>query len=165
MYLAVRLYKKGTFDKAQRIACIILFIWSAIVLFMTVLGRRTHDYYTDNYNFEWFHSYRQIIIDNDGKMLISVLQNIIMFIPIGLTLSMVFRRKHGFSVPLGISILFSLLIETCQLLLKSGLFELDDLFNNTLGALIGIITYLIFYGILNASIKKKEEGIEAENDS
>ncbi len=160
--LAVRLHKKGTFEKVQTVACIVLFVWSAVVLFLTLLGRRYHDYYTQNYSFELFSCYRRIIIEHNHAILISTLQNITMFVPIGFTLSVVFKKSHKFILPLVISFAFSLLIETGQLLLKSGTFELDDLFNNTLGALLGIIIYMIISGII-MSRKKKEVNLAAED--
>lgn len=157
---AVKLHKKGVFDRAQRAACIVLFIWGAIVLLFTILGRRS--YKTDEmvYNLELFSCYRKIFIEHDQPMLISVLENILMFIPIGFTLSIIFK-KHHIIIPLLISFGLSLCIEVCQLLFKSGFFEFDDLFNNTLGAIIGIILYLICELIVNKvlkiEIKSKEE--------
>ena len=153
IFLAVKLYRKGVFDKAQRAACIVLFVWGAIVLLFTVLGRRS--YKTDEmiYNLELFSCYRRIFAEHDQPMLISVLQNIFMFVPIGFTLAVIFK-KHRIIIPTLISFGFSLCIEVCQLLLKSGFFELDDLFNNTLGAIIGIILYLICDLFYNKVSKK-----------
>lgn len=142
VFLAVKMYRRGKFDKVQRAACIVLFIWSAMVLLFTVLGRRSHDDYTSNYNLQLFNCYRQIFVEHDQSMLESVLQNILMFIPIGFTLSVIFI-EHRFLIPFAVSFGLSLFIETCQLLLQSGLFELDDLFNNTIGGLIGIFLCLI----------------------
>lgn len=160
-FLAVKLYRKGMFDKAQRTACIVLFVWGAIVLLFTVLGRRS--YKTDEmiYNLELFSCYRRILAEHDQPMLISVLQNIFMFVPIGFTLAVIFK-KHRIIIPTLISFGISLCIEVCQLLLKSGFFELDDLFNNTLGAIIGIILYLICRWIWKNN--RKEDNLAAEND-
>lgn len=160
--LAVRLYKKGTFDKSQRAACIILFIWTAIVLFLTVLGRRLNREGLGNYNLELFSCYRMIIYDHSQTILSTTIQNIVMFIPIGFTLSAVFKKKHKLIIPLAISFVLSLVIEVCQLILKSGLFELDDLFNNTLGAFIGILLYLMIACIIRIRTGK-EDHIESKD--
>lgn len=160
VYLAVRLYKKGIFDKAQRVACIILFVWAAIVLFLTVLGRRLNREGIDNYNLVLFSCYRMIINNHNQTILSTTIQNIVMFIPIGVTLSVVFKKKHKLIIPLAISFGLSLVIEVCQLLLKSGLFELDDLFNNTLGAFIGILLYM-----MSACIIRKRTGKEDHIES
>lgn len=159
VFLAIRMYKKGTFDKEQCAACIILFIWSAFVLLLTVLGRRSHDDYTLNYNIELFSCYRRIFNDGDKSMLRSVIQNILMFIPIGFTLTVVFKNKHRVIFPLAVCFLLSLFIETCQLFMKSGIFEFDDLFNNTLGGLLGIIISLI----ISAVYKKFQEKSRKED--
>ncbi len=166
VFLSVRLNIKGTFRKAQSVACIVLFVWGAVVLFMTVLGRRYHPHYYDNHDYELFSSYRAIFNEQNMTMLISVLQNILMFIPIGITLPIVLISKHKYVVSLLICFLFSLLIETCQLLLKSGYFELDDLFNNTLGGLIGIIICLICSSLyrMTHNNHRKEDILAAKND-
>ena len=163
IFLSVRLYRKGRFDKVQAAAGIILFIWGAFVLMLTVLGRRTHE---DEYglNLVFFDCYQKIFVGHDKAMLRSVLQNIIMFIPIGFTLSIVFKNKHRFIIPLAISFGLSLTIETSQLVLDSGYFELDDIFNNTMGALFGILlSMLISLIIRRIRIHRKEEPIESEN--
>lgn len=165
VFLAVKLYRKGVFDKAQRAACIVLFIWGAIVLLFTVLGRRSNKTDEMIYNLELFGCYRSIFMEHDRAMLISALENILMFIPIGFALSVIFK-KHRIIIPLLISFVLSLSIEFCQLLLKSGDFELDDLFNNTLGAVIGVILCLLCSSALK-NIKKnqrKEDDLAAEND-
>ena len=142
VFLAFRLYNKGIFDKVQRAACSILFIWGAIVLMLTVLGRRSYKSEEMIINMELFSCYRRIVFLQDRSILFSTFENIMMFVPIGITLSVIFQ-KHRFFIPLMISFGLSLCIEMCQLFLRSGYFELDDLFNNTLGAVIGIILSLL----------------------
>ena len=56
--------------------------------------------------------------------------------------------------------LFSLCIETLQLITKVGVFDVDDLMMNTVGGLIGWIIYCIIrfiYHKWKAKNKKKEE--------
>lgn len=163
--LAVKLYKKGIFDRVQRAACIVLFIWGAIVLLFTVLGRRSNKTDEMVYNLELFSCYRRIFFERDHSMLISVFGNILMFVPIGFTLSVIFK-KHCVIIPLLISFGLSLCIEVCQLLLHSGTFEFDDLFNNSLGAVIGIILCLLCRSILKIIRKnhRKEDTLAADND-
>ena len=165
VYLAVKLNKKGIFDKAQRAACIVLFIWGAVVLLFTVLGRRSNKTDEMIYNLELFNCYRRIFIEHDYSMLTSVLENILMFVPIGFTLSVIFK-KQWVIIPLLLSFGLSLCIEVCQLLLRSGTFEVDDLFNNTLGAVIGIILCLLCSKIIKLIRKnqRKEDTLAAENN-
>ena len=56
--------------------------------------------------------------------------------------------------------LFSLMIELCQLFLRRGLCELDDLFNNTLGCIIGSLTYTLFRHIYICLKDDKLEKLE-----
>ena len=162
--MAIRLRKKGLLDKAQFAAFIVLVIWSSIVLFLTVLGRRSKPD-TYGFNLVLFSSYQGLFDEANSAVLSTALLNILLFVPIGFTLSVVFKNKHRLLIPLLISFGFSLLIETCQLLLQSGFFELDDLFHNTLGGLIGILLCLLS-GMIYRTIqnKRKEVSLEPKDD-
>ncbi|WP_130861339.1 VanZ family protein [Bacilliculturomica massiliensis] len=63
--------------------------------------------------------------------------NILMFVPMGVFLPLCIRKLRKPAAAVGVSFLFSLLIESVQLVTGWGIFELDDLFNNTLGAVLG----------------------------
>ena len=163
--LAIRLRKKGRLDKARFIAFIVLIVWSALVMFFTVLGRRSKPG-AYGFNLDLFSSYHGLAVENSSSMLISTLLNIMMFIPIGITLCVVLNNKHRFVFSFMIVIGFSLLIETGQLILQCGFFELDDLFNNTLGGLIGIIICLTVSLICRMIQKhRKEVSLESKDDS
>jgi len=54
--------------------------------------------------------------------------------------------------------LFSLIIEFSQLFLRRGLCELDDLFNNTLGCIIGFLMYSLF----QCFVKRRGNGVSEE---
>ena len=73
-----------------------------------------------------------------------VILNVLLFIPFGLLFPVLFRKTAAivFTVPAGF--LASLCIETVQYITRLGTADVDDLINNTLGALIGLILYLIF---------------------
>ena len=62
--------------------------------------------------------------------------NIASFVPIGLMTGMVFKRYRIIKALL-VGMLVSLLIEYSQLLWHKGVFDVDDLFNNAVGALTG----------------------------
>lgn len=70
--------------------------------------------------------------------------NILMLIPLGIFLPLLFKSYRN---PLKVTItgmLFSVIIEVTQYITGLGLCEFDDAFNNTLGALIGYDIYMIF---------------------
>ncbi|WP_125705479.1 VanZ family protein [Lacticaseibacillus daqingensis] len=74
------------------------------------------------------------------------LGNVVWFVPFGFGLPWVSRRRLGVPAVVGISLLFSLLIETMQFLLYSGVADIDDLLFNTLGAIIGALAYRLLLG-------------------
>ncbi|MBQ6559339.1 MAG: VanZ family protein [Erysipelotrichaceae bacterium] len=71
--------------------------------------------------------------------------NVCMFVPMGFLLPYVFDwyRKYGRRKVLVTSFLTSLAIENIQLVSRMGYYDIDDLFTNTLGGMIG---YLLFIG-------------------
>lgn len=72
-----------------------------------------------------------------------IFNNIIMLLPWGLMLSFMSEKLRCFKRIIMVGFGFSLCIETTQFFTRRGLFELDDLFHNTLGALIGYGIYLL----------------------
>ena len=79
-----------------------------------------------------FQGYRHPI-DHSYKDIVS---NIALFIPFGILVGMISRR-YRVVVAFVAGILFSLAIETSQLVWHKGTFDVDDLFNNAVGAVIG----------------------------
>lgn len=77
-----------------------------------------------------------VYIDLWEPFLINFLGNIVMFIPIGFFVSLLFRRGDLWYVNIFIGFLLSLMIEILQLpQMRSS--DVDDLWLNTLGTLIG----------------------------
>ena len=83
-------------------------------------------------------SYAQWIQGNDVFLKYIVL-NILMLLPIGVSLSFVWKSPKRILV---FGFLFSCLIETSQLLTGRGLFEIDDILHNTLGVYLGTLLYM-----------------------
>lgn len=77
-----------------------------------------------------------------GAMMLNIFGNVAVFIPFGFAVPLLYPGlRGGLWVPL-LTLGSSLIIETLQLLLRVGCFDVDDLLLNTLGGCIG---YLIFY--------------------
>lgn len=83
-----------------------------------------------------FWSYREFLNGNRAA-LIENIENIILFIPIGMAAALIFNLNFWQALLAGF--VFSLIIECCQWNLWLGSFEVDDLIHNTLGALIGAV--------------------------
>lgn len=69
------------------------------------------------------------------------LGNVLCFVPFGFLFPIVFSKKATFLKTVLIGMLFSVGIETLQFLLATGVSDIDDVFFNTCGAVLG---YLIF---------------------
>ena len=135
------------------IVWVVFAVYFMAVLFRTIFSRAAADDY--QYNFALFWSYAAI---QDGKdyLIEEHYLNVLLFIPLGVLLWFLLERKCWWKALL-YGIAFSLVIEALQLILKRGMCELDDVFHNTIGCLVG-------YGLVclvSLIWKKKpiEEGI------
>ncbi|MBD5540667.1 MAG: VanZ family protein [Lachnospiraceae bacterium] len=74
-----------------------------------------------------------------------IILNILLFVPFGYMLPCIFRKmqKALWGVVL-IGFVCSLLTETVQLVTNLGWFDLDDLLNNTIGCIVGVVFYGVF---------------------
>lgn len=88
------------------------------------------------------------------QLVTEIIGNIAMFVPVGFLCAVIFANKKILPVMLS-GFAFSLCIELCQLIFHKGSFELDDLFNNTLGAIIGFLLYLLIRKIIDERKSKK----------
>jgi glycopeptide antibiotics resistance protein len=82
-----------------------------------------------------------------ARMASEVIPNILMFIPFGFFLPVVWGRAKKWYVTIGIALLFSVCVETIQFFIGRAA-DIDDVMLNTLGGIIGygafrILTYLI----------------------
>ncbi|MCM1048296.1 MAG: VanZ family protein [Clostridiales bacterium] len=84
------------------------------------------------------------------------IENILLMIPLGILLYILWRpfRKIGWSLLAGF--LFSLSIECIQLYTLRGKFETDDIMNNVFGTLIGFMICKGIKKILFGFISKKD---------
>ena len=109
---------------------IMLICYSAFILYMTILTREATEY---RINLDLFTSYRQFFESAEHR--IEVIDNILLFVPFSVLLYALWPR---FSGVLFATVLFSVAVETAQLILKAGYCQLDDVLNNGAGGLIGL---------------------------
>jgi len=76
------------------------------------------------------------------NLIAEIIMNIAVFIPVGILLGLCFARWPWWKI-VGAGCLFSVMIETLQLIFRKGFCEFDDVFHNTLGCVIGYGLYLI----------------------
>jgi glycopeptide antibiotics resistance protein len=69
--------------------------------------------------------------------------NLFILTPLGIILPFAWRKKHSVFLITAIGFLVSMAVETLQLVLGVGAFDVDDLILNTLGVIVGYILYKI----------------------
>ena len=69
--------------------------------------------------------------------------NVIGFLPFGFIVPVMHKKMESFWKVSLLGFMFSLCVETIQLITKVGCFDVDDLILNTLGAMIGCGAFLI----------------------
>ncbi|MGF7143613.1 glycopeptide antibiotics resistance protein [Anaerotaenia torta] len=89
---------------------------------------------------------------------VNILGNILAFAPFGFLLPQLSRRYRRFWRIALLSVVFSLAVETTQLVLKVGIFDVDDILMNTLGGILGYV----FYFIISRIYRKLCAGRRAE---
>ena len=127
-------------------------------LFFSEEYGRKEPYTTYQYNLEWFREIKRYLMYREQigttYFVINLLGNVVVFMPFGFLVPVLYReqrkgvvyRGHYFRSGLFVTwlgFLFSLAIETIQLLTKVGCFDVDDLFLNTLGVVLGYIIYYV----------------------
>lgn len=95
-----------------------------------------------------FYSYREAWRSFSGILWRNLALNILMFVPFGFLLPMGVRKLEHFWKTYLFGLLFTVLIELAQLVLRRGEVEMDDIFNNFLGAMIGYGFYAIVRGVI-----------------
>ena len=86
-----------------------------------------------------------------------IFQNILLYIPMGMVLACAFTKRRIFH-PMLTGFLLSLLTEVIQYFTRTGTAEFDDLFNNTLGCLIGALVILATRKMIYRKEKNESTG-------
>lgn len=127
----------------NRILIVIFLLYFCILLRLTVFRTRTYPI-DSSVNLSLFTDLVATYHENGLWMVLYlVIGNIVWFVPFGFLLPEIWKNlKLRIVVPFGF--LLSLTIETGQLLLHKGMFEIDDLVLNTFGTAIGYFVYKIY---------------------
>ena len=138
----------------------ILAVYAYGVLLQTIIGRTVGSEHKAELELFWSH--RESLSLADGSLVVTnaslleeILLNVLMFVPLGALLPFLLPRRLG-EGPLilsgiGVGIVAgacSLAIELAQWRFNLGLFEFDDILNNTLGALLGFVLYRVVARVL-----------------
>ena len=92
--------------------------------------------------------------ENEAHMIFNVFGNILMFVPTGIILPVLYRRLDNCFKVVGAGFLMSLVIEILQLPFADRTSDVDDLIMNTLGVAIGYVLYMIVHYARNLGKQK-----------
>lgn len=138
--LAVMLYRRKQISKTQLVVAISLSAYVDLLFYFTVLGRYSSDIYQKEIYF--IYSYQQLFEHFDRNSFFQILVNVGMLMPVGFFMPMLLReRKILWTLVTAMFITCS--IEFMQIVMRCGTFEIDDILNNMLGAVIGLLLYQV----------------------
>lgn len=134
----------ATTKKLTRIVFIVYIIG---VLSLTFIVRETMILRTPDYRGVVLEPFREVNAmlhqQNHFFWFMQIFLNILLFVPFGFLLPMISKRFRSFWLAIVTGFIFSAGIETMQYITGRGLTEVDDVINNTLGALIGYVIYAL----------------------
>lgn len=135
-----------------------VFIWFCfmgyiiMVIGVTFIGRGVRTYGDSNLHF--LSTYREAWNSFSTTSWTQLLLNIIMLVPLGIILPLINNRFRKFKWTIVASLLFTLTIETIQILTGYGVFDLDDIFNNMIGAIVGYGIVMTFITLVERERKQ-----------
>lgn len=114
------------------------------------------------YNLELFKEIKRFITYREQlgleSFVVNILGNVLAFAPFGFMLPLLNQRYRKFIAISFLSLLFSLAVEVVQLRLKVGIFDVDDIFMNTIGGILGYLSFVVCYAIYGWFHPKKQKG-------
>lgn len=117
------------------------------------------DLVTQQYNLQLFKEIKRFIRYRDQigieGFVVNIFGNVLAFVPYGFLLPMLKRSYRKFYVIAFLSVLISIVIETSQLLLMVGVFDVDDILMNSLGGILGYFAFQFAYSLYKKLENKK----------
>ncbi|QWG37834.1 VanZ family protein [Bacillus mycoides] len=150
-------FQIGLYSKAKNNISIRHFLWVYIFLFYLSLVYKVTQIATvwDISRYETWIRVNQInltLFDTAGST--TYLLNIVLFMPFGFLLPTIWPQFRKMTNTVCAGFLFSLAIELNQLL-NNRITDIDDLFTNTLGAIVGYIIYRVLFKMICKREEKK----------
>lgn len=126
---------------ALYVAGLVYFLFFAEMLDRTGIER------SYRYNLIPFREIRRFIVYADllGPMAVisNLFGNIVIFMPFGFLVPILGRKKRNFWFTSLLSFALSLTVECIQLVTRTGCFDVDDIFLNTIGGMLGYLVYAL----------------------
>ena len=154
-YLGI--YKKVYKGKRQldfnKILWWIILVFYLFVMLSVTLFRRS--VFWNGQIISFFYSYKDAWISASETAWRNIILNILMFVPLGFWLPIGKKRFRVYWKTYLAGWLLTIGIECFQLILSLGLFEVADVFNNTLGTMIGFGVYKVAEYVVQLYKKKR----------
>jgi len=112
---------------------------------MTIMGGQLTR--VEEINLLPFHSIRENLKYGRSPVSWDMLYNMVMFVPFGV-IYCYYQKNFRVYKAVGMSCLTTFFIESAQLVLKTGVVDIDDLIVNTIGSLVGIFFYIALQKML-----------------
>ena len=153
---------KITRKKIGAVSFFLLIIYGCVVLYFVLFSDRlgrVEGYSTYRYNLIPFAEIRRFILYRNYVSTEAFLLNLMgMLIPLWRT------KKTGFIRILIYTFLFTLCIESLQLVTRVGVFDVDDLLMNTLGGLAGWVCYCLALKVFRIVRKRCRKNSRREKE-
>lgn len=132
------------------------------LLFFSEAYGRTDTVQEYRYNLEFFKEIKRFWGNRETigikNVMINLAGNIAAFMPFGFFLPALSKKGKNLFWCLVMTALFSLFVELVQLVSKVGAFDVDDIFLNTIGGLLGYFAYLVLFGMQKKQAEEKQGG-------
>lgn len=114
----------------------------AAILTMTLFNREIGAY-SKSFELDFLWSYKAALFKGNLGLAAEILENILLFIPLGFMLPAFFTCFEKARNTVLTGLMLSSMVELIQGFTAMGLFEFDDIFNNSAGALIGFFLWVV----------------------
>ncbi|PGX59370.1 hypothetical protein COE29_07340, partial [Bacillus cereus] len=155
----------GFYFKAKRTISILHFLWVYVFLFYLSLVYRVTQIATvwDISRYETWIRVSQInltLFDTAGST--TYLLNIVLFMPLGFLLPTIWSQFRKMKNTVCAGFFFSLAIELNQLL-NNRITDIDDVFTNTLGAIVGYVIYRVLFKMFKMICKREGKRLDTNS--
>lgn len=147
------LHRKKNIEIKYAVLLSIFTIYIMIIICATFFTRAPN--YMQEVKLDLFSSYREAYFTGSESCWINIILNILLFLPIGFLLPILNKNLRKIYKTVGIGFLITLIIEITQLITSYGVFEIDDIFNNTVGAMIGYGLIMTIFTLRDKNKSKK----------
>ena len=155
VWIILRMKKKYDCMAWKYFNVVLHILYVLFIIRMTLLGRSVGER-----ELELMPFYTLITIEYNNEAIRTLLMNIILFVPFGLTIPYVLNEKNNhlkWKLCIVSSCMLSIIIESLQYCFGIGRAEIDDVICNTLGGGLGVLADIIGFRLKMYSIRMQQK--------